>query len=479
MRNKKLKKAVLTSFSIFAFTGIILAANLDNISKLQASFYNESSLKSVDETTNESLSIAANDVSEPKLETRATATTIKQNLDDATIGIIANTYPFQIVNDRDFLSKIITIDNLPNDIIPEVNNVTYNVSTISNLGNTINSGSATITVTVGTYYNAAGDLVRPSTGGSYIPLSSTFRYTNFKSVTGITELIQKPGFDTIGRYASDVVNGTIPITNVVEIKNNVSGVGDRDTRLNIKSLDFNNNDGQLTVKYTLINYIDRNGAYITTESITPLTLVIPNFERVPGPTSLVLIDPNGSALLIPSTIAEQLRTNPQNYKSYFKLINLPPGTEELITKIENIESNDKNGTISFTYTIEGKYFDDKYLPQTAPVDGHNISTTITGLNSELEKVDTLPIIIGASVGGLALIGAIALTIFFVSKAKKKKSENLRKQKLSEKVSPPTGGVSKTTTPTPSSMSGSVPGGTKPPVGPPTPGNRPVPPPTKK
>ena len=37
MRNKKLKKAILSTICIFAFTGIILSANLDNISKLQSS----------------------------------------------------------------------------------------------------------------------------------------------------------------------------------------------------------------------------------------------------------------------------------------------------------------------------------------------------------------------------------------------------------------------------------------------------------
>ena len=103
------------------------------------------------------------------------------------------------------------------------------------------------------------------------------------------------------------------------------------------------------------------------------------------------------------------------------------------------------------------------------------------MNSQVEKVDIIPFVIGGSVGAVVLIAAIVTPIMLVSKSKKRKSENIRKQKLSEKVSPPTGGVTKSTNPVPSSISGSSvgPGGPKPPVGPSGSMNRPVTPPIRK
>ncbi|MGL5640562.1 MAG: hypothetical protein ACRDCD_02850 [Mycoplasmoidaceae bacterium] len=472
MRNKKLKKAILTSFSIFAFTGTILAINLDNISNFQSGLSNEYSLNNEFKATNEEIDIVSNDVSTSNIESKAT-TTITLNSDSNSNSIMAGTYPFQLPNNRDVLSKIITINNTP----PSFNHdrdVSYEVLDINNLNSSsIVGGRASINVSVKTYYDQNGTII---TNGN--PLLRSFIVTRFKSVLGQTSFSQIDSFDPVNVYASDVVFGTIPIGNVVGLRNNITNVStSANTKVDIESLDFDNLEGLLIIKYTLTNYIDSSGNYINTKSPV-FTLNVPNFIRVPGPTSLGLLDSINGSTLIPSTIAEQIKIDPQNYKVWFSLKNLPTtGAPGVIDSFDSIEANDKNGTISLTYTIIGDYFDNENVLRSTSTTGVKIQTTITGLNSELEKVDTIPIIIGASVGGIALIAAIALTIFFVSKAKKKKSENLRKQKLSEKVSPPSAGVSKTSTSP--SVSGPTPSGPKPPVGPPTPGNRPVPPPAKK
>ena len=97
------------------------------------------------------------------------------------------------------------------------------------------------------------------------------------------------------------------------------------------------------------------------------------------------------------------------------------------------------------------------------------------------KVDIIPFVIGGSVGGSDLITAIEKNKMLVYKSKKQKRGNLRKQKLREKVTPPSGGVTKPTNPVPSSIRGSsvVPGGPKAPAGPSGPMNSPVPPPIRK
>ncbi|MGL5246461.1 MAG: hypothetical protein ACRC8C_02760 [Mycoplasmoidaceae bacterium] len=475
MKNKKLKKAVLTSFSIFSFTGIVLATNLDNISKLQASFSNEYSLNDGFNPANETFGILSNDVPKSNIESRA-ATTITLNSGIEFDSIVAGTYPFQIVNNRETLDKLITVNNTPPGFNP-LTDITYSVLGVKNTGATSESGEADITVSVRTYFDIDGVIQRP--GPAYPgALERPFAIRKFKSETNQTTYDKLDSFIPVGRYASDVVNGTIPIANVLGIKNGVANLSSsQNTVVDVVSLRFNNIIGELNVDYTLQNFFDGNGAYITNKSRV-FNTNIPTFKLVPGPTFVGLREGIIGNTLIPSTIAQQLELDVLNYTSWFSLNNVPD-EGATISAINNIVPNDKDGTISFTYKIDGNYFDSQNVLQTAPSGGFDITTTITGLNSQPETVDTIPIIIGASVGGVVLIAIIALTIFFVSKSKKKKNENLRKQKLSEKVSPPTGGFSKTATTTAPS-SNSVPGGPpKSPTGPPTPGNRPVPPPARK
>ncbi|MGL5591184.1 MAG: hypothetical protein ACRDCF_00375 [Mycoplasmoidaceae bacterium] len=468
MRNKKLKKAVLTSLSIFAFTGVVLAANLDNISKLQTGFSNESSLNNVVKTANE-----ISDITSYNSSTFNTATTIARNPNaNSTIQTI---YPFQILNNTSLLKSLILISNTPPNFDMD-RDVEVSASAINNLGSTTNSGRATINVILSNYIDADGNHVQD--GSTF---ADTVAINNFKSVTSQTTYDKNSVFNPSNHYASDVeINSSDPskidITNVLEVKNGVSSVS-INTIAEPLSLSFNNNAGSLTVSYTLTHWFDQSGTYFSSKTPARSVNVI-GFKIVDGPTFLDLKEGINGSTLIPSTIAGRLEENFASYKEWFELKNLPNDSiPEPITAIKNVSANDKDGKISFTYTISGSYFDNNLVPQIAAE--LDVDTVIEGLNSEVEKVDIIPIVVGASVGGIALIAAIALTIFFVSRAKKKKSENLRKQKLSEKVSPPTGSVSKTTTSTPSSMSSSVPGGTKPPVGPPTPGNRPVPPPARK
>ena len=162
-----------------------------------------------------------------------------------------------------------------------------------------------------------------------------------------------------------------------------------------------------------------------------------------------------------------------------------PATKETptgkITSIKALVPDDINGTTILTNTNQGANFDADLVKQTSGSVGNALTVTISGMNSQVEKVDITPFVIGGSVGGGVLIAVIVTTIMLVSKTKKKKSENLRQQKLSEKVTPPPGGVTKTNIPVLSTISGSsvVTGGPKPTVGPSGPMNRPAPPPIRK
>ena len=91
MRNKKLKKAILSTISIFAFTGIILSANLDNISKLQSSFSSEYSLQNDGfKNENESSEIINSEIESissirPTTPTTATTITLLDTVDTGAI----------------------------------------------------------------------------------------------------------------------------------------------------------------------------------------------------------------------------------------------------------------------------------------------------------------------------------------------------------------------------------------------------------
>ena len=494
MRNKKLKKAILSTISIFAFTGIILSANLDNISKLQSSFSSEYSLQNDGfKNENESSEIINSEIESisssaplaPPVEPSPTGTptTITQNSVD-TAPIIAGHFPFQL--DRILMEKLVLITSVPSDFsIAE--NVDFDVSGVNNVAapsdaNKLQAGKAFINVSINYYYDSDGNLVKEGPG--YAPLIGLVPISNFKSVASQTDYAQIPGFITSDWYASDVVADTVSIDNVLSINNGVTGINNAtDTSRTIVSKVFNNKDGILDVKYTLQNRFNNKGEFIRASSEVR-SISVSNFKNVTGATTLILKDDGTTNTLIPSNIVNQLELNFEGYTTWFELVHVP-GTKEKptgkITSIKDLVPDDINGTIKLTYTITGEYFDADLVKQMSGPEGNDFTVTISGMNSQVEKVDIIPFVIGGSVGGVVLIAAIVTTIMLVSKSKKKKSENLRKQKLSEKVTPPTGGVTKSTNPVPSSISGSsvVPGGPKPPVGPSGPMNRPVPPPIRK
>ena len=493
MRNKKLKKAILSTISIFVFTGIILSANLDNISKLQSSFSSEYSLQNDGfKNENESSEIINSEIESissirPTTPTTATTITLLDTVD--TAAIIAGIFPFQV--NKEVMEKLVLITNpyVPSVGPPIVDNVTYDVFGINNVApvnssTPTTSGLATIKVTINNYLDEKGNPVLEGTAG-WVEKIENLPIINFKSVAGQTNYAQIPTFITNNFYASDVVYGKgVKIEDVLAINNGVIGINNAtDTRVKIVSQSFNNKLGILDVDYTLQNYFDQFGAFKST--ISPVqTSEVSNFKKVEGATTLILKDDGTTNTLIPSNIVNQLELNFEGYTTWFELVHVP-GTKEKptgkITSIKDLVPDDINGTIKLTYTIQGEYFDADLVKQMSGIEGNDFTVTISGMNSQVEKVDIIPFVIGGSVGGVVLIAAIVTTIMLVSKSKKKKSENLRKQKLSEKVTPPTGGVTKSTNPVPSSISGSsvVPGGPKPPVGPSGPMNRPVPPPIRK
>ncbi len=490
MRNKKLKKAILSTVSIFAFTGIILSANLDNISKLQSSFSSEYSLQNDDvNNENKSSEIINSEVeSVSSITPLALPTVISLKPEVEIESIIAGNFPFQV--NRKVMESLVSITNLPPDSTIGAN-VTFTVSGINNVApgsspTPTTAGAAIINVSINNYYGSDGSVVAEGMPG-YQPLSQVFSIWNFKSVARQTNYAQIDSFITTNWYASDVANGPdVTTDNVFMINNGVTGVPGSNTTVNIVSKVFNNKEGILDVGYTLQNYFDQYGQLIRTKSLVQ-NVSVSNFKKVPGATTLILKDDGTTNTLIPSNIVKQLEINFETYTTWFNLINVPIGTTGApsgkITSIKNLVADDKNGTIKLTYTIQGQFFDNDLVKQDSSLEGNEFTVTISGMNSQVEKVDIIPFVIGGSVGGVVLIAAIVTTIMLVSKSKKKKSENLRKQKLSEKVAPPTGGVAKSTTPVPSSISGSsvVPGGPKPPVGPSAGGpmNRPVPPPIRK
>lgn len=479
MRNKKLKKAILTSLSIFTFTGIILSASMDSVLKSQVSsssenFLNDGNINYMNEKSE--FDSQLNDSMGEK-STRAT-TTIDIDRSDSTIqSFIATTYPFQFLNNRAFLERLVKIDNTPPGFVL-ANDASFSISGINNIGqkssSPLNSGVGTIQVTVNRYFDEDGSLiVYPTTPGS-VALTRSFIINNFKSVANQTIYSPvPPGLFPIGStYASDITEDNVD--NVFEVLNGVQNLSpSQDTKLNIKNISFDNKIGKLIVRYTLINYFDQSGQYITREMNPVQEIELNGFKIVPGVTTFGLKPGIVGNTLIPSTIARELESDFKNFKKWFELTNLPDNSDQdSISAIKDIVPSDKDGTIQLTYTIIGDYFDDNLIKQSTSQQGQDFTVVVSGLNSQVEGVDIVPIVIGASVGGVVLIAAIVLTIFFVSKAKKKKSEELRKQKLSSKVSPPTD-IAK------SSSFPSSPTAPKSPVPPSGPVNRPVPPPIKK
>lgn len=492
MRNKKLKKAILSTISIFAFTGIILSANLDNISKLQSSFSSEYSLQNDGfKNENESSEIINSEIESisssaplaPPLPTGSP--TIISLKDPATINsIIAGHFPFQV--DSKVMEDLVLFTSAPSNFtIAE--NVEFTVSGVNNVAapsdtDKLRAGKAFINVSINNYYGDDSKLVTKDSPG-YVPRIKNIPISNFKSVASQTDYAQIPGFITSDWYASDVVADTVSINNVLSINNGVTGIDNAtNTSVSIVSNVFNNKDGILDVEYTLQNWFNNKGEFIRASSVVR-SISVSNFKNVTGATTLILKDDGTTNTLIPSNIVKQLELNFKDYTTWFELVHVPKEntSNEIISSIKDLVPDDINGTIKLTYTITGEYFDADLVKQMSGPEGDDFTVTISGMNSQVEKVDIIPFVIGGSVGGVVLIAAIVTTIMLVSKSKKKKSENLRKQKLSEKVTPPTGGVTKSTNPVPSSISGSsvVPGGPKPPVGPSGPMNRPVPPPIRK
>ena len=412
-------------------------------------------------------------------------TTKITKIPESEIAIIAaGNFPFQV--NRKVMESLVSITDLPPGSTIE-SNVKFEVANINNVasggGLPTASGLVVFNVSINHYYGADGTEVT-QLSPTYIPLTHTVTIRNFKSVAGQTNYAQIPDFDTTKYYASDVVEDGSGVTTdqVLAINNGVTGTLNSNTTANIVSKVFNNKDGTLGVKYTLQNYFNNNGELIRASSQVR-EISVPNFKNVTGATTLILKDDGTTNTLIPSNIVKQLELNFKDYTTWFELVHVPKEntSNEIISSIKDLVPDDINGTIKLTYTIQGEYFDADLVKQMSGIEGNDFTVTISGMNSQVEKVDIIPFVIGGSVGGVVLIAAIVTTIMLVSKSKKKKSENLRKQKLSEKVTPPTGGVTKSTNPVPSSISGSsvVPGGPKPPVGPSGPMNRPVPPPIRK
>ncbi|MGL4616886.1 MAG: hypothetical protein ACRCUM_01480 [Mycoplasmoidaceae bacterium] len=421
MKNKKL---VLISSSVLVFIGAILVTNLDNISKLNSASYNITSLNDSDiknvNTNSDDLSI--NDFQHLNSITKS-RTSI--DLSSNSQNIIVNTYPFQIENNRSILKSLITIGgSLPNNFNID-NDVDFIIRDINNLSppevsNPTNRGSADIVVRVNNYIDSNGNNVN-SNLPNFLPLEKVIRIRNFKSVTAPTSYDKIPSFDQGQLYASDIVNEEIDINNFFKLNNAIENLSsDENTKFLEVDRTFDNLSGTLKINYILKNYIDKNGKYINEDSF--ITTELSGFKEVPGATSLVLKSSMNKVL--PSKIAQDLSKDFNSYTKYFNFINFPDPSP-IISGINNIVSDDSKGIIELTLTINGKYFDSNLIERTSTSQGDLIGNTILGF---VKPIDNTPIIVGSSIGGVALIIAIVLAIFFINRPGKNHNKVVKNQR---------------------------------------------------
>ncbi|MGL5640563.1 MAG: hypothetical protein ACRDCD_02855 [Mycoplasmoidaceae bacterium] len=429
MINKKLKKEIITSIVFFTFAGISLSTNLYNTSKLNSSLYNRSSLNNNDiKITNEDSNILTINNS-PNLNSITKArTTIELNTSNQ--NIILNTFPFQIENNRTILESIIRIGgSLPSNFSVS-RDVVFLVQNINNLAqsasNPKNSGAADIVVTVNNYIDSNGNVVNPNTV-NFKPLENVIRIRNFKSAEAHTSYDKISSFVPGNFYASDYANKEVSLNNVFKLNNAIENISPQaNTRFIEVNRTFDNPSGVLEVSYVLKNYFDQNGKYISIDRFASSQLS--GFKKVPGATSLTL--KNNMKSVSPSTIADDLRNDHNSYLKYFNFINLP-GPTPTITGINNIFPNDEEGTLAFNFTINGKYFDSSFIERTSSSEGDLLDTTIIGF---VEPNNMIPIIVGSTVGGVALIAIVALAIFFMNRSRESKNKISKNQKSNVRTS---------------------------------------------
>ncbi|MGL5246462.1 MAG: hypothetical protein ACRC8C_02765 [Mycoplasmoidaceae bacterium] len=419
---KRIKKTALASLSIFAFTSIVLFSSINFASlKIEAGLDNGTSL-------NNDVIKPINDLSTSNTESSQsprnviTPTTIEVNSGPEFDNIIANNYPFQLAEDRQKVISLIKFGgSLPADF-DNKNDLSirfFGNNFASTSSNPTNSGTINLDVSITYYIDSNGKTIWDTNK----PLKQTLKIDALKSIPNPTSYDKVDSFIPENFYASDVENEIIPIANVLEIKNGFENnlSPSQNTIVNVVSNTFDNFSGTLKIEYTLDNYFDEHGEYISRPPSTPPTrsIELSGFKTITGASSLVLKSDMNS--LLPSTIANELKNDFKSYSNYFDLVNSPyPNTE--ISEINNIVWNDNDGTLDFTYVIKGTYFNSDLAEIVSSPTGDHFNTTISGLNEVQPNNNMIPIIVGSSIGGVALVAIILAAIFFVYKSKKNKNK---------------------------------------------------------
>ena len=127
----------MSTISIFAFTGIILSANLDNISKLQSSFSSDYSLQNdgfkYENESSEIINSEIESISSLRPTTPTTPTPIPLLDPVDTPASIAGNFPIQV--NKEVIEKLVSIPNtyVPPDDTAIVDDVTFDVDGINNV----------------------------------------------------------------------------------------------------------------------------------------------------------------------------------------------------------------------------------------------------------------------------------------------------------------------------------------------------------
>ncbi|MGL5246463.1 MAG: hypothetical protein ACRC8C_02770 [Mycoplasmoidaceae bacterium] len=417
---KRIKKTTLASLSIFAFTSIVLFSSINASLKIEDGLDNGTSL-------NNNFIKPINDLPKSNIESSQssrnviTPTTIEVNSGPAFDNIIANNYPFELDRSK-VLSLIKFGGTLPNDfnLNTDLDILFSGNNKASISSNPTNSGTVNIDVSISYYIGSNGTTIWTPDKDPNKILKQKLTINRLKSVPGPTFYDKVDSFIPENFYASDVESKIIDINNIFKLNNAVTNSStNKNTKITELSNTFDNLSGTLRIEYTLENYFDEIGDYISPPSSRSIELS--GFKKITGATSLVLKSDMNS--LLPSTIANELKNDFKSYSNYFNLVNSPyPNTE--ITEINNIISNDNDGTLDFTYVINGKYFNDKLVEITSSSIGDSLDTTVSGLNIEIlpENINSpnnmIPIIVGSSVGGVVLVAIILAAIFFLQRSKK-------------------------------------------------------------
>ncbi|MGL5591183.1 MAG: hypothetical protein ACRDCF_00370 [Mycoplasmoidaceae bacterium] len=427
MKNKKI---ILTSLSFFAFVGMILATNLDNVSKLNSASNNLTSLNDSDiKIANEDSNALAIDDFQSQNSITKSRTSIE--LSSNSQNIIANNYPFQIENNRSILESLIKIGGSIPTNFNMANDVEFLITGINNLSppefsNATNRGSADILVRVNNYIDSNGNTINSNTP-NFSPLERVIIIRNFKSLKAPTSYDKISSFDQGKAYASDIANEETNINNFFKLNNAIENLSSEE---NTKFLEvdrtFDNLSGTLKIEYILKNYIDKNGKYISEDSF--ITTELSGFKKVPGATSLVLKSSMNKVL--PSKIAQELSEDFNSYSKYFDFVNFPDPAP-IISGIDNILSDDSEGIIELTLTINGKYFDSNLIERVSSLQGDLIGNTILGFVKPIDN--NTPIIVGSTIGGIALIIAIVLAVFFINKLRADQNKVVKNKRATTSV----------------------------------------------